>query len=565
MSDTRLLDGATFLRMVKAGAARLNENRTTVNDLNVFPIPDGDTGDNMYMTIASGCQSGESADSENLSDMATAIAKGMLLGARGNSGVILSRFIAGIAKGLTDLDKADLQDCAKALICGIDEAYHAVLVPVEGTMLTVYKDAVNYANSRISDQSTFETFYADFNDELMASLKRTPDLLSVLKDAGVVDSGGAGLVYISQGISEVIGGKDVVSSASAPAPAPQAPKADISLFTEDSVLEFGYCTEFLLRLQNSKLDVASFDEKPLIEWLQSNGDSVVAFRDGSIVKVHIHTKTPGEILNHCQKYGEFLTLKIENMTLQHQETTIANNFSLENGPAKAASDDFITRPRKRYGVVTVASGAGLVSTLKDAGADIVIEGGQTMNPSAQDFVNAFSQVEASTIFVFPNNSNIIMTAEQASGICADRDIRVIPSKSFGAGYVGIASMDMSEKDADALFEAVKASVEEVATGMISRAIRGTMRDGVAVKEGDFIAFSGGKILADSPRRAEAASALCGAMGAADHDVALIFSGKEVPSQEAEELASALQTEFPRTEFIFTDGGQPVYDYILVLC
>lgn len=563
MTKTRLLDGAMFLHMMEAGAARLKENRTIVNDLNVFPIPDGDTGDNMYMTLASGCEAAAKVESDDISVVSAAMSKGMLLGARGNSGVILSRFYSGIAKGLMNISKADLRTYAKALAMGTEEAYQAVLVPVEGTMLTVHRDAVIYATSRLTNDSTFESFAEDFLLEMVASLERTPELLSVLKDAGVVDSGGAGLVYISQGAAESLGGKKRVVM---PSEAQKdTPAVDVSLFTEDSELEFGYCTEFLLRLQNSKVDVANFDEKILTDWLYANGESVVGFRDGSIIKVHIHTRTPGKILEHCQQYGEFLTMKIENMTLQHQETTISNRFDVPKPDAPAETPKFAAKPRKLYGVVTVASGKGLIATLKEAGADVVIEGGQTMNPSAQDFVEAFAKVDAKTIFVFPNNSNIVMTAEQAATIYRDRDIRVVPSKSFGAGYVGIASMDMSRKDVTALYQDVCATVAGVTTGMVSRAIRGTMRDGIAVREGDYIAFCNGRVFADSHDRKEVVEELCRATNVDEHDVALLFYGEGVGEEEVASLSSSLEKEFPRTEFIMTDGGQPVFDYIIVLC
>ncbi|MBO4420179.1 MAG: DAK2 domain-containing protein [Oscillospiraceae bacterium] len=395
---TQLLDAGQFASMVRSGAANLGANRQIVNDLNVFPIPDGDTGDNMYMTMDSGAAELRGPGG-SLGDTAAQAAKGMLLGARGNSGVILSRIFAGIAHGLSGVEKADLPTFSRAFSQGVEEAYRAVSVPVEGTILTVYKEAVAFASGRLNEGSSFESFFSDFLAELHSSLERTPELLAVLKEAGVVDSGGAGFIYIAEGMKNALtGGESSAPSPSAAQHSAQGP--DISLFTEDSELSFGYCTEFLLRLQRSKVDLEAFDLNEILEWLNQAGDSVVCFRDGSIVKVHIHTKTPGEILNRMQRYGEFLTLKIENMTLQHQETQIQNRYT---PPTR--------KPHKAYGIVTVASGAGIRDTFFRLGCDGVVEGGQSMNPSADDFLRAFGEINADTILVFPNNGNVILTAQ----------------------------------------------------------------------------------------------------------------------------------------------------------
>lgn len=548
-TEQKTLNGAEFLKLIREGAANLGANRKIVNDLNVFPIPDGDTGDNMYMTIESGCSAAAEVESSELSVVADAMARGMLLGARGNSGVILSRFFSGISKGLQGYATADLKTFLGALECGIDESYKAVQVPVEGTMLTVYREAVRYAGSRLDENSTSQTFSADFGAELQASLERTPDLLQVLKDAGVVDSGGAGLVYIAEGVDRALRGETSEYSEGTVSSAKHT--ADLNLFTEDSELKFGYCTEFLLRLQRSKVDLEHFDETELINWLKANGESVVAFRDGSIIKVHIHTMKPGDILNHCQQYGEYLTTKIENMTLQHEESTIQNGYT----PKRV----------KQNAIVAVASGAGIAKAFRDAGADEVIEGGQTMNPSAQDFINAFNRTSAKNIFVFPNNSNIIMTARQAAEMYKDAAIWVVPSKSIGSGYVAAAGLDTSSKDPQELLDAAIQAIESVQTGMVSKAIRDTERDGVDIREGDYIAFADGQIIADDSDCNDAAVKYCEVAGAADHDVALIFYGADVEPAKAEELAATLQKTYPYTEFILNDGGQPVYDYIITLC
>ena len=327
-----ILDGKRYLAMVRGGAARLNLHRKTINDLNVFPIPDGDTGDNMYMTLEAGCHGTDA----NLCEAADAVSQGMLTGARGNSGVILSRIFAGIARGLAGKTEADIRAFEQAMACGVESSYKAVATPVEGTILTVFREGVQAA----AGSKNFEEYFDLLIPAMDLSLQHTPELLDVLKKAGVVDSGGAGLLYVAEGMRAALHGEaEVLPETAADTPAQHI---DLNAFTEDSVLEFGYCTEFLLRLQRSKVDLDRFDETVIADWLAAHGESLVFFRDGSIIKVHVHTHTPGEILNHCQQYGEFLTLKIENMTLQHHENHMDERFHLKG---------------KALGVVTVAAGA----------------------------------------------------------------------------------------------------------------------------------------------------------------------------------------------------------------
>ncbi len=535
-----------FLSMVKNGSARLNANKGTVNDLNVFPIPDGDTGDNMHMTINSGCAAASGYSIEGIAEVSKAVSNGMLLGARGNSGVILSRIFAGMAKGLAKHKEANLKNFAAAMESGVKEAYNSVSSPVEGTILTVLKDSVKAA-SKYNEENGFEGYFKLLVNEAQAALDRTPEQLPVLKEAGVVDSGGAGLLCILQGMEAALSGESLEEKTEER----NAVKAtNLDSFTEDSELEFGYCTEFLLRLQNAKVEVSSFDEKVIKDYLNEVGDSIVCFRDGSIVKVHVHTKTPGEILNHCQKYGEYLTVKIENMTVQHHETHIQNNFNVK---------------RKPVGIVAVASGNGIVNSFKEAGADFVIQGGQTMNPSAKDFIDAFEKVNTDDIFVFPNNSNVILAAKQAAELYEGSKIHVIPSRSIGAGYVAVAALDKSSKDIAELEGNAVQAINSVITGEVSRASRNTVKDGVTVRNGDFIAYSSGKILADSPSAETAAIELCDRLGVKGHDVVLVFYGVNASSLDAAELVTNLENKYPGTEFILTNGGQPVCDYTLVLC
>ena len=549
---TSTLTSDLFARMIRAGASSLNRDRKVINDLNVFPIPDGDTGDNMYMTISSGCEAAAGMEaSSRLDEIAAKISSGMLLGARGNSGVILSRIFAGISKGLEGLDEADLRKFTGAMASGVKEAYGAVSTPVEGTILTVLRESVENASS-----DTFEGYFESLIKAMRVSLDGTPDKLPVLKEAGVVDSGGAGMLCIAEGMGDALKGIFTQNGDETD----EQSKVQINLddFGPDTPFEYGYCTEFLLRLRSDKVDIDTFDESQIKDYLCANGDSVVCFRDGSVVKVHVHTKTPGDILSHVQMWGEFLTVKIENMTLQHSEVTIQNNFQAE--PEK---ESFVRK--KRYGTVAVASGTGLVTAFKEAGVDEVIEGGQTMNPSARSFIEAFDRIGAETIFVFPNNSNIIMTAEQAASMYKDAEIIVLKSKDTGAGYVAAASMDTSSNDTEAIRAAAEENIASVTTGQVSVATRNTLKNGILVKEGDFIGFSAGEVLCDSPDRNAAALELAGKIGIGDHDVALIFSGSATTAEEAESLCSKLRAENPMTEIINNAGGQPVYDYIIVLC
>ena len=546
--QTTVLDGILFARLLRGGAANLKANITTVNDLNVFPIPDGDTGDNMFLTINSGAAAAGEG-SESLSQTAGKAASGMLLGARGNSGVILSRIFAGLAKGFEGIARADVRAVARAFESGVSEAYGAVSVPVEGTILTVLKDSVTAANGNIADDSTLESYFADFNSELKESLERTPDLLDVLKEAGVVDSGGAGLGYIIEGMINALDGAEV----SLEAPAAQAKSVDLDAFGTDSVLEFGYCTEFLLRLQSSKIDIDNFNADELISYLNSVGESVVCFREGTVVKVHVHTMTPGNIINHMQRYGEFLTFKMENMTLQHNENHMQEKFAPK-----------VNKPHKPFGVVSVAAGSGIKDAFISLGCDVVVDGGQSMNPSAEDMIAAFNEINADVIFVFPNNSNIIMTANQAAQLYDGAEVRVVPTKTIGEGYAAISMMDTTVGDTDAVIADLEAVIAGVVTGMVSRAVRDAEMNGVAVKKDDFIGFAGDTVYTDSPDRNTAAIELCEAAKAQHYDIMLLVCGADATEAEAQALYNELHNKYRRTEIVMIDGGQPVYDYIIIL-
>lgn len=540
------LDSLTFSAMLRQGAVSLSKDKKVINDLNVFPIPDGDTGDNMLMTLKAGCKAVKD-NLGTLAELASAASSGMLLGARGNSGVILSRIFAGLSKGLQDVIVADTNTFGKAMDSAVAEAYKAVPVPVEGTIITVLREGAAGADASQDLNHYFETLL----EAMQVSLDHTPELLQVLKDAGVVDSGGAGLLSIFRGMNDALNGK-ISEEDIEPTTATPVPTVELNKFDENSKLEFGYCTEFLLRLMRSKVDLDSFDENVIFDYLNKVGESVVAFREGSIVKVHVHTFTPGEILNYCQQFGEFLTLKIENMTLQHHQTVNQDNASFK-------------LPPKPYGVVTVASGEGLINAFRELGADEVIEGGQTMNPSTQDFLDAFAKINAQHILVFPNNKNIKMAADQAAEMYDKADVHVMPSTTIGEGYYGIGYIDRDNPNAEEVIANVTELMQSVVTGMVSTAIRDAEGDQVTVHTGDYVGYSGKQLLSDSPNREEAAKALVERLGATSRDVMLVFSGKDVPQDEAESLIADLQSQYKNLEIMLNYGAQPVYDYIFVLC
>ncbi len=557
--QTTTIGGREFAEMLRGGASKLAVHRTDVNDLNVFPIPDGDTGDNMLMTFGSGAEAAKDAG-ERLAEKAGAAARGMLLGARGNSGVILSRIFSGITKEFSELESADSKDLMRGMSAGVSEAYGAVSVPVEGTILTVFRDAVTYANARAEEhRGDIDAYFDDLLSEMERSLERTPTLLPVLSEAGVVDSGGAGLLYIFEGMRDALLGEEAEPWGELPNAHTAGSTPDLSLFGPDSTLEYGYCTEFLLRLQNAKTEIDAFDTDALTRELEGfGGESIVAFREGSIVKMHVHTKCPGEILTHCQKYGEFLTLKIENMTLQHHGA-VERGDNAQATLAKSAAK----KRRKKTGTVAVAAGEGLRETFLSLGTDAVVDGGQSMNPSASDFLDAFRETNAERIFVFPNNGNVILTAKQAAELYDDAEVIVIPTHTVGEGYVALSMMD-TEADAEEIVAAATETAAAVITGCVSRASRDADAGAVCVHSGDFIGFVGDDIRADRVTRNEAALALAETLPTADCGAMLLLVGTDASEDEAQTLCRTLEKTYPHTEFIMIDGGQPVYDYMLVL-
>ena len=553
------IDGELYSQLITAGAANLSIHEEEVNNLNVFPIPDGDTGSNMLLTMNGGKNA--IIQEANISKAAQVIASGMLLGARGNSGVILSQFFDGISSGFADLTTADVTQFGIACREGVKHAYEAVMTPVEGTILTVVKDATEYACSIKAD--SILDFIENFIAEAKLSLERTPNLLPVLKKAGVVDSGGAGLIYIMEGMKQFLKGEtistankeDLSKSQHGGNFGSQAKGIDLNKFTSDSILEFGYCTELLLRLQNAKCDVENFSVETIKEYLGTIGDSIVAFKTGSIIKIHVHTKNPGKVFDFCQQYGEFLTVKVENMSLQH------NNLD-EDEFAKPKKDN--TKDAKKYGVVAVASGSGIQQMFREHGADVVINGGQSMNPSAEDFIKAFKEANAETIFVFPNNGNVILAAKQAAKLFQEAQIEVIETKTIGQGYAGLTMLDTTSNDTQQILDDINMGIEGVDTYMISHCVRDAEMDGKQLHAGDYIGFLDKKILVASSDRKKTAFQTVEGIDFTDHEVCILIRGIDSTSYEEEEVRNYLMLKHPGIEVYEVEGGQDIYSYIFIV-
>lgn len=554
MTDTRSIDGALYADMVCAGAANLRANASEVNELNVFPVPDGDTGDNMSMTAEGGVSALSGGGKLTLGETASAASRGMLLGARGNSGVILSQFFAGIAKKLNGHDSADLSLFADALRTGVRQAYDAVMSPAEGTILTVAREGVTAACDSITDSDTVYTFISRLVDEMRASLARTPELLPVLKEAGVVDSGGAGLVYVIDGFRRALAGEQIETAAVA-SPVSPSVSAGISSFGPDSKMEYGYCTELLLQLQNIKTDPETFDPAVITEFLSTVGNSIVSFKTGTVVKLHVHTMEPERVLGFCRQFGEFLSVKIENMSVQHSGVGSTDDKGTP-APDRVA-------PAERYGFVAVAGGEGMKKLFSELGAE-VIDGGQTNNPSTADFIAAFERVNAEHIYVFPNNKNIILAANQAAEMYSSSTVHVIPSADIGAGYVSLSSADRTCEDADKLAESLTEAMLNVTTGLISTSIRDTVLGGVNIHRGDHIGFIGKEMVVSEPSLGGAARALIDRM-LTDGDVYMltVFRGSDADVSECAAIEHYAAEHYPDIEVYMADGGQDVYPFIFV--
>ncbi len=542
----KCLDSKTLKNMLIAGANELSANIKIVNELNVFPVPDGDTGFNMLKTVEGGIKNISAIENASVFELASSFSRGALLGARGNSGVILSQFFKGLEIGFQGLQTASVKDLKNAFSSAVKFAYQSVQNPVEGTILTVLRVATEYAVNTVSDDANVEEFFSAHINQASKTLIETKEMLPVLKESDVVDSGGAGYLYIIEGWYKVLTGEEISITFDS-VDQETTSSVDLSLFTSDDVLTYGYCTEFLLRLQNSKVDISSFDEKVIVSELESlGGDSIVAFKTGDIVKIHVHVLSPGNVLNVCQKYGEFLTLKIENMTLQHNEVKKKT-------------------PSKKVGVVTVASGEGLIEYFKELGADAVINGGQTANPSIEDFIKAFDNVNAQNVLVLPNNSNVILTALQSAKMYQNANVFVINTKTIQQGYVALSLINTEAEDLSLHVSEIEDMLNCVTSIDVTYAVRNSSVDGVSVIKGDFMGISGKHLLATSHDKVTTAiKAIKAVPTLDDKELLTVFIGKDVSSDERDRLESLIAENFPDLEYSPYDGGQDVYSFLICL-
>jgi DAK2 domain fusion protein YloV len=549
------LDGKRFAEMIIAGANNLATNAQMVNALNVFPVPDGDTGTNMNLSMTSGAKEVQEHLTDHVGKTAASLARGLLMGARGNSGVILSQLFRGFAKAIEQKEWINSQEFANAFEAGVDTAYKAVMKPVEGTILTVAKDAAKKAVLTAKHERDIVKVTEALLEEAKSSLKRTPELLPVLKEVGVVDSGGQGLVLVYEGFLAALKGEQLPGT---PAIEPtldelvkaEHHKAQSFMKTEDIV--YGYCTEFMVRLEKEKLKDHPFSEEKFREDLSQFGDSLLVVADDEVAKVHIHSERPGEVLTYGQQYGSFIKIKIENMREQHSQIVGETHQQLHTDTKK--------KEKQPYGIVTVAMGEGIAEMFKSIGASAVIPGGQTMNPSTEDIVKAAQEVNAEKVIILPNNKNIILAAEQAKEMI-DAEVVVVPSKSVPQGIAALLAFrpDQSlEKNQAAMAEAMA----HVKTGQITYAVRDTAIDGISIAKNDFMGILDGKIVTTSKDKMEAAIHLIENMVEEDSEIITIFYGEDVSKEETEELVAFIEEKYEDLEIEVHNGKQPLYSFII---
>lgn len=538
----QFIDGIVLNDVFTVGLRNLKKNMSAINDLNVFPVPDGDTGTNMVHTFGGGL--GAVAAEESVSEYMKKLSSAVLLSARGNSGVIFSQFVWGFGRGVEGKKEIAFSDLANAFLCAKEDAYKAIITPTEGTILTVIRESAEFLEKNADKFDDFKTGIAALIDCMKDTLARTPDMLAVLKEAGVVDSGAAGLVCFFEGMYAYFCGVEIEDIEDFEATA--KPVINTS-FGADSVMEYGYCTEFILQLMNAKTDIAAFSKEELVKELEKLGDSIVAVQNDSIVKIHIHTFTPEKVLELARSFGEFVTLKIENMSVQHSET-------VTQAPQKE---------KVKYAVVAVASGEGIIDYFYSIGATAVINGGQTNNPSVDDFLKAFDGFEAEHIIVLPNNSNIILTANQAAEIYKNSDVRVLPTKSVVEGYSALSMMNLWSDTVEELISDMTSGLESVVSAYVTTATRDAFMDGVEIVKGDFLGIRNKEILVSLNNRFEAATTLIDKVMADDEKaVIIVFYGKNTDEAEVEALKDYLEENYPLVDIGFIEGKQDIYDYII---
>jgi len=548
----REINGEKLQEMIFIGAKHLMNNSEMIDALNVFPVPDGDTGTNMNLSMTSGVEEVKKVTSNHASDVSQAFAKGLLMGARGNSGVILSQIFRGFAKGFEGKEVVTAKEFAEALHLSAETAYKAVIKPVEGTILTVIKDTGERAIQVATDDMI--ALMEEVVAESKRSLQRTPDLLPVLKEVGVVDSGGQGLVTILEGFLSCLKGEDLPIAGEGTVQMDDMVNAEHHKIAQDFMdtedIEFGYCTEFMVKFEADKLKEHAFDESAFRNELSDHGDSLLVVSDNDVVKVHIHTEFPGNVMTLGQRFGSLINIDIENMREQHTSLLDSNKESTET---KA--------PKQPFAIVTIAMGSGIKEMLESIGATVVIEGGQTMNPSTQDISNAIEKANANKVIILPNNKNIIMAAEQAAEI-SESEVEVIRTTSIPQGISALLSFN-PEASMDDNKIAMEEGMSYVKTGQITYAIRDTTIDGLTIKKGNFMGIAEGEIKSSNEDRLETAKQLLTDLIDEDEDeIVTIIFGEEVEKAEAEQLGDHIEELYGDIEVDVYEGKQPIYSYIM---
>lgn len=548
MNRMKSLDGIKFAEMVQMGAHHLYQNAAYVDSLNVFPVPDGDTGTNMNLSMTSGADETEANVSAHIGKTAQALSKGLLMGARGNSGVILSQLFRGFGKAIEKEAEIDAKGLANAFQAGVDTAYKAVMKPVEGTILTVAREAAAKGVEVAETEEDMIVLMEAFIEEAKQSLNRTPDLLPVLKEVGVVDSGGQGLLFVYEGFLASMKGEPLPEkNESSLDDLINAEHHRVQDFMDTSDIEFGYCTEIMVRFEEDK---SPFDEEQFRQELNPMGDSLLVISDDEIAKVHIHSETPGAVLAAGQKYGSLIKIKVDNMREQH--SAIVNDAP--QAPAKQQ------KTKVPYAIVTIAMGEGVSNLLRSIGASYVIEGGQTMNPSTEDIVKAVKEIGAERVLILPNNKNIIMAAEQAAELL-EIEAAVVPTKTIPQGMAAILAFNPAES-----VETNKANMTQgfahVKTGQVTFAVRDTSIDGIEIRKDDYMALAEGKIILSTPEMMDAAKKVLEGLMDEDSEIITIIYGEDATAEQADELQNFIEENYPDAEVEIVEGKQSLYPFIL---
>lgn len=537
------IDGKLFKEMLESGMNNLGNNQARIDALNVFPVPDGDTGTNMYLTFSSGVKEALKTDSDSVSAIAKVLSRGLLMGARGNSGVITSQIFRGFYQAVEGENTLDAKQLASALVNGSRVAYKAVMRPVEGTILTVIREAADYtyAYTMTEDVQNCLDVMKKMVEEAEISLNTTPDLLPVLKEVGVVDSGGAGLLSILEGMLSAMEGN--VIQAEAGSTSEEASQTKI-----EGEGEFGFCTEFILEL--SENGMKHFSEASFKEELATIGNSIVCVQDDDLVKVHVHTLEPARAINMGKRQGRFMKIKVENMSDQHDEILLN----------EAEEEEALQKEHSQYGLIAVAAGDGIRDMFKDLRVDVVISGGQTMNPSTEDFISAIDRLNCDVVYIFPNNSNIVMAANQAAQVAEGKEIHVLPSKTIPQG---LAACIMFNPDADPQtnLKEMEDAIAHVKSGEVTYAIKDTTYEGLDIKAGEYMGIFGKAIVVSCPDMMEASKELMKKMLDEDSELVTLIYGEDAMKEQAEELAAYIE-EISEAEVEIHNGKQPVYSFII---